>query len=53
MRIVIIVACAAAFVFSAWANLPSTADARSDISIDPATLTTVTTNLPAQYFDAF
>lgn len=52
MRILLIVACAAAFVFSAWSNMPTSAQS-TDISIDPVSLTGTTTNLPTEQFDAF
>ncbi|HET9715264.1 MAG TPA: hypothetical protein VFP60_03680 [Pseudolabrys sp.] len=55
MRIVLVVACAAAFVFSAWSNLPTSADTkqRTNWSIDTLGMMTTTTNLPTEEFDAF
>jgi len=55
MRIVLIIACAAAFAFSAWSNIPTTADAKqhTDFSVNPLAMTVTTTNLPTQQFDAF
>jgi hypothetical protein len=52
MRIVLIAACVAAFVFSAWSNLPSSAQSTAG-SVDPLTLMSTTSGLPGQQFDAF
>lgn len=54
MRIVLVIACAAAFVFSAWSNMPTSADTRqSTETISPLTMMTTVTNLPSEQFDAF
>lgn len=54
MRVALVIACAAALAFSAWANIATTADARQHVgSIDSLALTTTTSNLPTQQFDAF
>lgn len=58
MRIVLVVACAAAFIFSAWSNMPSSADAKqsADTSINPMSMmstTSTVTSMPAEQFDAF
>jgi hypothetical protein len=54
MRIVLIIACAAAFVFSAWSNMPS-ADAKQagDFSVNPVSMMSNVTNLPIEQFDAY
>ncbi|HEY6023047.1 MAG TPA: hypothetical protein VIV34_02580 [Pseudolabrys sp.] len=55
MRTFLVLACAAAFVFSAWSNMPTTADAKQagNTTISPITMMTTATNLPAEQFDAF
>jgi hypothetical protein len=54
MRTVLILACAAAFVFSAWSNMPTTADAKqTGRTISPVTMMSTATNLPTEQFDAF
>jgi hypothetical protein len=55
MRIVLVIACAAAFAFSAWSNISTTADAkqRTNSSINPLAMTVTTTDLPMQQFDAY
>ena len=55
MRIALVIACAAALAFSAWANIPTTADAkqRAGSKMDPLAMTARTTNLPTQQSDAF
>lgn len=52
MRILLIVACAAAFVFSAWSNMPTSAES-SDVTIDPTAFLTSTANAPTQQFDGY
>jgi hypothetical protein len=52
MRTVLIVACAAAFIFSAWSNMPTSADTKS-ATISPLTMMTTATNLPSEQFDAY
>jgi hypothetical protein len=54
MRVMLIVACAAALAISAWANIP-TADAKqhADTMVSPLALMTTTTSLPTQQFDAY
>lgn len=54
MRVMLIVACAAALAISAWSNIP-TADAKqhADTTVSPLTLMVTTTSLPAQQFDAY
>jgi len=55
MRTVLIIACAAAFVFSAWSNMPSSADAKQsvDATMSPLTMMVSVTNLPTEQFDAY
>ena len=55
MRIVLIIACAAAFVFSAWSNMPTSADAKQagDFSVNPVSMMSNVTNLPIEQFDAY
>lgn len=52
MRIVLIVACVATFVFSAWSNIPSSAHS-TGASVDPLTLMSTASNLPAEPFEGF
>ncbi|HZP70728.1 MAG TPA: hypothetical protein VFB29_12360 [Pseudolabrys sp.] len=52
MRIVLIIASVAAFIFSAWSNMPSSAE-YTDTAIDPGSLVTSTSNLQAEQFPAF
>ena len=54
MRAFLILACAAAFIFSAWSNMPTTADAKvGGHTMSPLSMMTTTTNLPTEHFDAF
>jgi len=53
MRIVLITACAAAFIFSAWSNMPTSADTKSVATVSPLTMMTTATNLPSEQFDAY
>lgn len=53
MRTVLIVACAAAFIFSAWSNMPTSADTKSAATVSPLTMMTTATNLPSEQFDAY
>jgi len=55
MRIVLVIACAAALIFSAWSNMPSSADAKqsADTSINPMSMTSTMTSMPVEQFDAF
>ena len=55
MRIVLIIACAAAFVFSAWSNMPTSADAKQagDFTVNPVSMMSIATNLPIERFDAY
>jgi hypothetical protein len=54
MRIVLIVACAAAFVFSAWSNTPTAADAQrtGTAAMNPVSLMAAIGNLPVEQFNA-
>lgn len=55
MRILLVVACAAAFVFSAWSNMPTSADAKQagDLTVNPVSIMSTVTNLPNEQFDAY
>lgn len=55
MRTVLVIACAAAFAFAAWSNIPSAADAKqhTQSTIDTLIMMTTTTNLPAEQFPAY
>ena len=55
MRIILVLACAAAFIFSVWSNNPTVADAKQagDFSINTFSMMTTATNLPTEQFDAF
>ena len=55
MRIILVIACAAAFIFSAWSNMPTAADARqsADATMSPLTMMTGVTGLSDQQFDAY
>jgi hypothetical protein len=52
MRTVLIFACAAAFLFSAWSNMPTTAN-QAGSAISPLGMMTATTGLPTEQFDAY
>ena len=52
MRTVLILACAAAFLFSAWSNMPTTAN-QAGSTISPLGMMTTATSLPAEQFDAY
>lgn len=52
MRTFLILACAAAFLFSAWSNIPTTAN-QAGITMSPLSMMTVTTTLPTEQFDAY
>jgi hypothetical protein len=56
MRIFLVVACAAAFVFSAWSNTPTSADGQqgSSVTINPVSMTgTATSHLFVDQADAY
>lgn len=52
MRAFLIFACAAAFLFSAWSNMPTTAN-QVGSTISPLSIMTMTTGLPTEQFDAY
>jgi hypothetical protein len=52
MRTVLILACAAAFLFSAWSNMPTTAH-QVATTISPLSMMTTTVSLPVEQFDAY
>jgi hypothetical protein len=52
MRAFLILACAAAFLFSAWSNMPTTAN-QVGSTISPLSMMTMTTGLPTEQFDAY
>jgi len=52
MRTFLILACAAAFLFSAWSNMPTTAN-QVGSTISPLNMMTMTTGLPTEQFDAY
>lgn len=54
MRVVLIIACATAFMFSVWSNIPTVADAKqAGGSITPVTMMMTAADLPAEQFDAY
>jgi hypothetical protein len=55
MRTVLILACAAVLIFSAWSNMPTTADAKQtgNSTVGPVTTISNVPSLPNQDFDAF
>jgi hypothetical protein len=54
MRTVLILACAVAFLFSAWSNMPTTAAKwTGNTTISPFSMMTTATKLPTEQFDAF
>jgi len=55
MRVVLVVACAAAFVFSVWSNMPTSADAKQagELTVNPISMMSTTTNLPTEQFDNY
>jgi hypothetical protein len=52
MRSFLILACAAAFLFSAWSNMPTTAN-QAGATISPFSMMTTATSLPSEQFDAY
>ena len=52
MRTVLILACAAAFMFSAWSNMPTTANQAGN-TISPLGMMAMTASLPTEQFDAY
>ena len=52
MRTVLILACAAAFLFSAWSNMPTTAN-QAGSTMSPLSMMTTATGLPSEQFDAY
>jgi hypothetical protein len=55
MRILLVAACLAALVISAWSNYTSVADAklRGDFTVNPTSLMATTGHLPVEQYDAF
>jgi len=54
MRIVLVVACAATFVFSAWSNTPTAADAQQAGAtvMNPLSMMATAGNMPVEQYDA-
>jgi hypothetical protein len=52
MRTFLILACAAAFLFSAWSNMPTTAN-QSGATMSPLSMMATSVSLPAEQFDAY
>ena len=52
MRTFLIFACAAAFLFSAWSNMPTTAN-QTSTTVSPLTMMSTTVSLPTEQFDAY
>ena len=55
MRILLVVACLLALVFSAWSNYSTVADAklRGDFTVNPTSVMTNAGNLPVEHYNAF
>jgi hypothetical protein len=55
MRVVLVIACAAAFVFSVWSNMPTSADAKQagEFTVNPVSMMSTVTNLPNEQFDTY
>ena len=52
MRTFLILACAATFLFSAWSNMPTTAN-QAATTVSPLSMMTAATSLPSEQFDAY
>ena len=52
MRTFLILACAAAFLFSAWSNMPTTAN-QAGTTMSPLGMMSAATGLPTEQFDAY
>lgn len=52
MRMFLILACAAAFLFSAWSNMPTTAN-QAGTTMSPLSMMATTVSLPTEQFDAY
>lgn len=52
MRTFLVLACAVAFLFSAWSNIPTTAN-QAGTTMNPLSMMTTTVTLPTQQFDAY
>lgn len=52
MRAFLILVCAAAFLFSAWSNIPTTANQAGN-TMSPLSMMNTATGLPNEQFDAY
>jgi hypothetical protein len=52
MRSFLILACAAAFLFSAWSNMPTTAN-QAGTTMSPLGMMTTASSLPNEKLDAY
>ena len=53
MRILFGITIVAVLVVGAWASIPTVTKQHGTVSLDPASLTAIKTNLPTEQYDAF
>ena len=53
MRFLLGIAIATVIAATVWSSIPTVAKQHGTVSIDPASMTTTTTNLPTQQYDLF